>query len=91
MPDRRSETTRRNNLLYRYGLTPEDYDDMVHAQDGACAICEARCPTGRRLAVDHCHKTGRVRGLLCMRCNTLIGRLESDVTRISKILAYLRR
>lgn len=51
-----------------YGLTGGDYDALLAAQGGRCAICRAR-PKSKRLAVDHDHKTGAVRGLLCSRCN----------------------
>jgi hypothetical protein len=60
-------TARRRHLLVTYGITQEQYDTMFEAQGGVCAICGGK----RRylLAVDHCHKTGRVRGLLCKLCN----------------------
>jgi hypothetical protein len=51
-----------------YGITAEGYDALLKAQGGKCAICRAR-PVSKRLAVDHDHKTGAVRGLLCSRCN----------------------
>lgn len=51
-----------------YGLAPGDYERLLEAQGGRCAICRAR-PRSKRLAVDHDHKTGAVRGLLCSRCN----------------------
>lgn len=65
--------------LRKYGLTPEDYDRMCAAQDGACAVCKkpetvtSRAGRTKKLAVDHCHITGRVRGLLCTRCNKALG------------------
>lgn len=75
--------TYRADLLRRYGLTPDQYDEMLARQDGLCATCRqpetARSPSGGvlPLAVDHDHSTGQVRGLLCMRCNLLVGVLES--------------
>lgn len=51
-----------------YGLTADQYDDLLRRQGGRCAICRAK-PKSKRLAVDHDHKTGAVRGLLCSRCN----------------------
>lgn len=71
-------------LKSRYGLSREQYDAMLIAQSGRCAMC-ASAPL--RLHVDHCHATGRVRGLLCQRCNLLVGHLESRLVRAG--LAYL--
>lgn len=68
-----------------FGLTTEQYERMVEAQAGLCAICmlpeTARTNGGegvRQLSVDHDHRTGRVRKLLCNRCNTAIGSLGDD-------------
>jgi hypothetical protein len=72
---------RRLHLKWRYGLTPEDYDAMVLAQDGKCPICERRV----RLVVDHDHDTGMVRGLLCYTCNTALDTIDLDRAR-----AYLQ-
>jgi hypothetical protein len=56
------------NLRTRYGISIERYDEMFAVQDGRCAICR-RLPGAKRLHVDHEHRTGRVRGLLCVKCN----------------------
>ncbi|KKM81485.1 hypothetical protein LCGC14_1329300 [marine sediment metagenome] len=55
-------------LVRKYGITLDDYDQMLKAQGGGCAIC-GRKPTNRRLDVDHSHKSKNVRGLLCHKCN----------------------
>jgi hypothetical protein len=69
------------------GVTIADYDRMLEAQHGVCAIC-GNPPKTRRLDVDHDHKTGRVRGLLCHRCNrTLASWITDDWLR--KALGYL--
>jgi hypothetical protein len=62
------EQSRRAKLQRSFGITVEQYDRMLRAQDGKCALCR-RPPKSIRLAVDHDHRTGRVRGLLCFRCN----------------------
>ena len=67
---RRDERYRSN-----YGMTEADYDRMLADQDGRCALC--RRVSERRLYVDHCHMSGRVRGLLCWSCNTMLGCLEA--------------
>lgn len=69
------ECMRRGRLRHRYGITIEQYDFMLQAQGGVCKICLQEDPKGR-LAVDHCHKTGRVRGLLCRICNNQLGVIE---------------
>lgn len=64
----RSEHNRDKRLRSLYGINVEQYDAMLLSQDGRCAICYMT-PRSRRLAVDHNHKTGEVRGLLCTFCN----------------------
>lgn len=75
--------------LRKYGLTPESYAAIHEGQSGTCAICKSACPTGRRLSVDHCHSSGRVRGLLCSNCNIGIGNLRDSVEILRSAIAYL--
>ncbi len=82
-----NHTSRKAQLKYCYGITTVQYDAMLTQQDGVCAICEN--PDTVRLAVDHCHKTGEVRGLLCGKCNKALGLLHDDVALLAKALAYL--
>lgn len=64
-------------LKRRYGITVETYEAMLSKQNGKCSICKSAVNLGRgNLAVDHCHKTKQVRGLLCFHCNTALGRIE---------------
>lgn len=71
---------RRQNLWRYYRMTVEEWDRMFDAQGGRCALCLTdKCHTGRRLSVDHDHDTGRIRGLLCYRCNAAIALLEQGV------------
>lgn len=72
----RMETDRKKSLKVKYGITVERYEFMLQAQGGVCKICNKKCRSGNRLAVDHCHETGRVRGLLCGVCNTRLGIIE---------------
>jgi Rad3-related DNA helicase len=73
----------------KYGLTPKQFDDMVAAQNGCCALCLK--PQERTMNVDHDHKTNAVRDLLCNWCNTFIGLLENNPGLISSGQAYLAR
>ncbi len=82
---------RTRQLKCRYGLTIQDYDDMLNKQKGVCAICEtdeAIPNTGYRLHVDHNHTTGKVRGLLCTKCNKALGFVEN--TNIQKLFEYFK-
>jgi hypothetical protein len=80
---------RADKYLREYGITIEDYDAMFAAQGGRCAICSAR-PT-RRLAVDHDHKTGAVRALLCHRCNPGLGLFTDDPNKLIAAADYIER
>jgi hypothetical protein len=60
---------------------------VLAAQSACCAICGEACATGRRLAVDHDHATGRIRGLLCFRCNTSLARYEQYAQQFAAYLA----
>lgn len=76
-------------VLRRYGITDGDYETMLLAQGFRCAICFHPPPDGRRLAIDHCHETGKVRGLLCTSCNLGLGRFHDDRARLMAALEYL--
>jgi Recombination endonuclease VII len=78
------------HLKRKYGLTIRQYDDLLHAQKGRCAICGTDKPGHyRRFVVDHCHESGGVRGLLCERCNTGLGYYNHEPQLLSKAAAYL--
>jgi len=76
--------------LRQYGMTLDDYDEMLKKQNGGCAIC-GREPSKRRLHVDHCHETGFVRGLLCFRCNFGLSYFGEDEKMLKSAYEYLRK
>lgn len=81
-------------LKFHYGITREQYETMLLAQNGCCAICHSPPPTNGRyknLCVDHCHSTGAVRGLLCGKCNQAIGLLGDNPEVASRASTYLGR
>jgi len=79
-------------VLKRYGLTPVDYAAMLDAQGGRCAICgEEAERTARRLSVDHCHATGKVRGLLCRDCNVGLGVFGDEAEALRRAAEYLEK
>lgn len=73
----------------RYGLEPGDYDRLYRHQGGRCAICQRATGRSKRLAVDHDHKTGEVRGLLCSTCNRFVGRLRDSAVAFARGCVYL--
>ena len=84
------DSIRAKNLRDRYGMTVAEYDGLLHSQGGVCAICETDTPGGRgRFHVDHCHESGKIRGLLCNDCNVGIGRLADDALRCIQAAKYL--
>lgn len=69
-----------------YDLTPEREAEILESQGGVCALCRR----DRKLVVDHDHKTGVVRGLLCIACNTILGKSGDDIAGLEAVIAYLR-
>jgi len=88
-PETAKQRSRDKEYRRKYGITLAEYDELLKAQLGVCAICEMSCDTGNNLAVDHCHVTNKVRGLLCKNCNTAIGLLRDDAERIMKAAEYV--
>lgn len=84
---RAAETTRRNRLK-RYGLTLEQFDEMLIAQIGLCLICEEQM---KQPVVDHDHDTEAVRGLLCQPCNAALGIFRDDPKLLTRAISYLTR
>ncbi|WP_171118656.1 MULTISPECIES: endonuclease VII domain-containing protein [Streptomyces] len=76
---------RAGHLKRHYGLTEAERDELVASQKGLCVICLKAPP----VHVDHCHKTGRVRGVLCFNCNSAIGKLGDDPDAVRRAAAYL--
>lgn len=76
-------------LMRTFEMTLEQYETLLAAQGGGCAICEAT-PRSKRLAVDHDHQTGLIRGLLCERCNhQVLGAAKEDVNVLKRAIRYL--
>ncbi|MGQ5638807.1 endonuclease VII domain-containing protein [Streptomyces sp. EWL5.16] len=81
----RAAKGRAGHLKRNYGLTEAERDAMIASQYGLCAICLQAPP----VHVDHCHNTGRVRGVLCFNCNSAIGKLRDDPEAARRAAAYL--
>lgn len=82
------EKERASHLRRKFGLSIDDYRELLFLNNGRCHICNKK-QSGKNLPVDHCHTTGRVRGLLCTPCNTALGLLGDDHKRLMKAAVYL--
>jgi uncharacterized protein YlaI len=83
--------------IRRFGITVEDYLNKLKDQNYRCAICDKeetsedpRYTVTKRLSIDHCHKTGKIRGLLCVKCNSAIGHFNDDIEMLQKGVEYLK-
>jgi len=91
------EQRRDEGLKQLYGISRDDLNSMYTHQEGCCAICSAPLSliSGKtkkgKAHVDHCHTTGKVRGLLCTKCNTLLGMAEDNKETLQKAILYLDR
>ncbi len=84
-PDKCKKRDRKRNLKKNYGLTPEEFDALLAAQGGCCGICSTNTPHAHNgWCVDHDHKTGQVRGILCTNCNAAGGMLGDDPALLRK-------
>lgn len=88
-PAKSKAAARRTKLKQKYGITEADYDRLVQLQFGVCAICGTAPSKGRRLVVDHCHVTSRVRGLLCANCNIALGMARDSMHLLLQMARYL--
>jgi hypothetical protein len=92
---RQSPTTHRNRkaekLQLRYGMTYEQWEAMRDAENYSCMICGiTESELGRKLDVDHCHETGKVRGVLCNSCNSVLGHARDNVEILQAAINYLK-
>ena len=84
---KKKTSDRKSHLKRKYGLTLQEFDELLASQGGGCAICGN--PNADN--VDHDHVTGRVRGILCFTCNVAIGLIAEDEERLMGALSYLTR
>lgn len=90
-PQKEKAKARNNALNCNYGITLKDYNLLLEKQNHKCAICESDNAGGRGVFhVDHDHETGKIRGLLCHKCNTGIGLLDDNIKILSKAINYLQ-
>lgn len=88
---RKAVQSRENHLIRNYGITQATYDSMLAEQDGRCGVCRTLFPGGMgSFCVDHCHETGQIRKLLCVNCNTALGRVNDDPNLLEALAVYVR-
>jgi hypothetical protein len=85
-----SQRQRRKRLESLYGLTVTQAAGLARAQQHRCAICSTKLRSGNRRGIDHCHRTGTVRGVLCSQCNRGLGLFHDDVKALRRAVAYLQ-
>lgn len=84
------DNRREYNLLKKYGISLNDYNILFNKQNGCCKICGVNeLLLKGSLCVDHCHSTGKVRGLLCKACNLMIGNAKDDINTLNSAIIYL--
>jgi endogenous inhibitor of DNA gyrase (YacG/DUF329 family) len=91
--ERGVESSRRTHLKRKYNMTLEKYNEMLDFQNNVCLICEQpeNCIRNKFLAVDHCHITNKIRGLLCTNCNRAIGLLKENIETMEKMIKYIKK
>lgn len=92
--ERTKKVRRWDLILKKYNVTQEQYEELFNKQKGGCAICKSKEPKHNKsihLLVDHCHTTGKVRGLLCNRCNTTLGLVDDNIKNLKTMIKYLKK
>ena len=87
-PDKVKDIRRKNKLKQKYGITVDEYDKMFEEQNGVCYLC-GNTHDRRHLNVDHCHTTGKIRKLLCDKCNMALGLVNDSKELLTKMIGYL--
>ena len=91
-PKETYEQRREKLLKYTYGLTQSEFDKILSSQGGVCAICyKKENSVSSHFFVDHCHSSGKIRGLLCYHCNTLLGMSFDNIDTLKAAIKYLER
>lgn len=86
-------SSRRSHLKRVFGISLEEYQDKLEKQNGKCAICNSSNTHDKHgvLAIDHCHKTGNIRELLCFKCNTVLGSVDDNIEILKNMINYLKK
>jgi hypothetical protein len=89
--DQKRINSKNSDLMRRYNITLEQYNDLLFKQNSTCLICHKhRNELNKDLVVDHCHETGKIRGLLCNMCNTSLGFIKEDFQSAINLAKYIQ-
>ena len=88
---KRNLSRKLRNDLKKYNLTLDQYNKMLEKQNKCCVMCKLTPDVNKRLSVDHCHKTGKVRGLLCNNCNFVLGLAKDSIEILKNAIVYLEQ
>ena len=90
--DKDPSKERERKLIFKYGITLVQYNEMLKSQDSRCRGCErSQHEIKAPLHVDHCHTTNEIRGLLCYDCNRALGLLKDNVTTLNNLIQYIKK
>lgn len=90
-PERTKKRRQRSELIKKFGIHADQYEAIAKEQNYVCAICKKPDPCNRALAVDHCHTTQKVRGLLCVNCNMALGNFQDNIEYLRAAIEYMER
>lgn len=90
-PRKHREAHERRRRLRRYGITQDEYDQMLVDQGGRCPGCQTTEPGVKGWCIDHCHKSGKVRALMCGRCNTMLGLADENPAVLRALADFLEQ
>ena len=91
-PDKNRDTIRNSTLKAKYGITSKEYDTLFESQGYKCAVCgSSKNQVYGKMPVDHCHNTGKVRGILCQSCNVTLGKVEEKEEILLALIEYLKK
>jgi hypothetical protein len=88
----RKEENKENQLKIKFGINLEEYNNILEKQNHCCDVCGLhKSNFTRQLAVDHCHTTGKIRGLLCSHCNLGLGKFKDNINYLQSAINYLQK
>ena len=88
---KRNLYNKKYNIEKTYGISFDSYLKLVESQNNKCQICKNTLKTGKNTHLDHCHSTGKIRGVLCGKCNTGIGQFNDSIELLKSAVSYIKK